>query len=110
MTDTQHLIAARELIASPENWTSGVLARAINGAQLPPNDPGAVRWCAIGALVRYTARNSCFARLTAASRALYGGGVVEVNDNIGHEAVLRVYDAAIAGSDDDEEVTDGRHG
>ncbi len=43
------LEGARALIADPQNWTRGCLAANENGWPCGPEEPGATRFCAIGA-------------------------------------------------------------
>ena len=49
---TMNAIAhAMSLVADPETWTTGAIARDAAGKELPEADsPGAVRWCGLGAL------------------------------------------------------------
>src|SRR5690349_9172155 len=46
------LIQARELIADPERWTQGTVARIKYGEDRMPTDEDACQFCAIGALAR----------------------------------------------------------
>ena len=52
MTPTEHLIAARALIARPENWTKHTAARDSHGQVVYSDNPRAVCWCTIGALAK----------------------------------------------------------
>lgn len=52
MTTREALIQARALIADPERWTQGAIARTLTGHICSKNDPAAVRWCAQGATWR----------------------------------------------------------
>jgi hypothetical protein len=94
---------ARALIADPDRWCQGYEAVDANGVFIDSTAPQAVRWCALGALGRVANRRQLRSTemldvdeaLDEASR-LYGKTVDHVNDEDGHAAVLRVYDAAIA--------------
>lgn len=46
---------AAELIAAPERWTQGTLARDANGKECQECGTQAVQWCALGAIVRAAA-------------------------------------------------------
>ncbi len=45
------LVAARALIAAPERWCKGAVARTQGGLPTTPCDPRAVAWCANGACI-----------------------------------------------------------
>jgi hypothetical protein len=93
---------ARALIVHPDRWTTGSYARTAIGTKCAPDDPLAVRWCAIGAgVARGPAdREVSYAvevALYRAARELRGErwGPAGVNDLLGHAAVLVMYDRAI---------------
>lgn len=44
------LLEARERIAAPGRWTSGVFARNKRGVVTTPGHPGATCWCMLGAI------------------------------------------------------------
>ena len=46
------LINARTLIADPQHWTRGTLARSREGGEVSWADRSAHRWCAMGAIYR----------------------------------------------------------
>lgn len=88
---------ARALIADPEHWCTGDWARdaALIGAH--PKDANACRWCASGALMAASDQpDGAGWVLTAAAHSLYAAEVIAVNDDLGHAAVLAMYDRAIA--------------
>jgi hypothetical protein len=89
---------ALEIMATPETWTRGTLARDAQGAPVSPFAPGAVRFCAIGAL-----RNAAFQVMQGnASAAMQLAGAIEfeifamgrslecVNDGGGREAAVNL--------------------
>jgi hypothetical protein len=105
------LIKARALIADPERWTQHALARDAHGLSHPSahpqgnnifweglqgNDPQACAWCAIGALQHVKPSSLKALKLLAiAADALYNTHIANVNDELGHTAVLAIYDHAI---------------
>ncbi len=107
--ETAILRAARASIASPADWTQRASGRTRAGFLVHPCSPYAVCRCARGA-VRYVVGRGGDAAvavglLNEAARALYPeavGGTVDdepivlVNDGLGHDAALAVYDHAIA--------------
>jgi hypothetical protein len=92
---------ARDLIANERYWTTGAFARDRLGMKVSPRNESASQWCAIGALERV---QICWPPSPIdhyAARILYRARprpyvVTEVNDRLGHEAVLAMYDRAIA--------------
>lgn len=99
MASAKILRAARQRITDPKNWTRDAYARDEAGRDTYTNGDCdfAVCWCAYGAL---GAEGSGVLTpeadiLFQAALELYEKGPVEINDALGHEAVLRVYDRAI---------------
>jgi hypothetical protein len=95
------LKAARDLISDPAHHTTKAFARNGEGRRvtLLGNDPDAVCWCAVGAIQclarnRYDRREAIKA-LDDVALDIFGVSIVAVNDDRGHEAVMRVYDRAI---------------
>ena len=102
MTTAEVLQKARDLIADESRWTHGYYAKDESGHDVEPNEPSACRWCALGA-VYHVLDLSEQETLSdpEAVRALddaagYYGSTVDVNDYEGHDAVLALYDRAIA--------------
>lgn len=104
------LVAARELITSPAQWTRSAPGRRWKapqkrepGAWVPTHaaDPHASRWCAVGALCAVSGMRTGppgIAHLEAASRELFGLGIGRANDDARlatHTDILRCYDLAI---------------
>lgn len=104
---------ARALIANPENWTQGGMARNAEGELVGARDLDAKRFCAWGAVLKVTPPSEAseqvlsdlvISRLdTAARRVLLEAdrapatvcSVPQVNDDLDHAAVLRMFDYAI---------------
>lgn len=97
---------ARKLIAKPESWTQRSHARDANGDAVPAASPGAVCWCAVGALFNvippHAVQNSKFhhkmlsgALALVAEGAECSGSIYRFNDEAEHKHVLRAYDVAI---------------
>jgi hypothetical protein len=97
------LRAARELIADPERWTQGEYARDADGKPVDDGDERAVRWCATGAIWRTAPSGSVACRTiqlaAEVARRAHDMGLMQVNDRLGHQAVLRVLDQAIAAAE-----------
>ena len=107
------LTRARALLADPDRWTRSVPARRWKAPQrrdpgaweqCAATEPCASRWCAAGALCKVSGVRSGapgFAFLDAAAVRLFGVGIGRANDDprLGHAAVLRCYDAAIAAAE-----------
>ena len=95
------LRSARQLITAPANWTQEAYARGPDGTPYTANDIRAVCWCADAALTKVasTWHDRCLAdaALRQSCNDLFGTvNFVKINDEIGHEAVLGMFDAAIA--------------
>lgn len=103
MTTVEILRAARELISDPARWTKGACARDRKGEPLYAGyDPQAVRWCAFGAVEKIGRTNrERFAAVDVLNKASYSW-LPAVNDNEGREAVISVYDRAIALAEQEE--------
>jgi len=104
MDITDALLEARNLIADPAHWTRCSLERDNH-----------LRHCAYGALMhvagtcqgelrKITINNHTKACsfLNRASFKLYKNSTMSVNDDIGHDAIMEVYDLAIRLSKDEE--------
>ena len=98
MTTLEVLEEARRKIYHKKNWTTGVYARNINGILCTVHSENARSWCAQGAIM--SLGNKCCKEasdiLCKVGRNLYDHGIENINDIIGHAAVLRVYKVAIA--------------
>ena len=97
LTPQDILIAARAKIADKTNWCQE--NSAVNSHRIPvhPTNSNACAWCALGALEAASPPHSYGSNLLyEAAYATHGlRSVVEVNDALGHAAVLQMYDAAI---------------
>lgn len=102
------LVAARARIDDPEKWCQGAYGIDAEGVGIDfmsiegeRSIPLAVRACAVGAIYvevsGHTQEGSADARkaLRDASIHLYGLPANIVNDTLGHDAVMKVYDIAI---------------
>lgn len=102
MTDIEILIAARDLISNPARWTQNFLAKDEYEYHVDPLSPDAVCWCAFGAIEKvgddwksFLLGKGASKFLVEASEELFRDGVSTVNDTLGHQAILAVYDRAI---------------
>jgi hypothetical protein len=101
MASADILRAARARIEDPKNWTSDWYAKAADGRKIASTDVKATCWCALGAMESTGAseRGPEAMLLEEAARSLFSRGIIDVNDEFGHGAVLKVYDAAIAAAE-----------
>lgn len=98
----QVLKEARALIEDPKHWTTGVEARDKNGNAVPVFNPEACQFCALGAVNRAASvhpgqiLDAITALLTTVSNIFPGyDGTPDVNDQLGHAAVLTLFDETI---------------
>jgi hypothetical protein len=98
MKPSEILTAARDLISDPERWCHGASARTSNGVSTMPCSPVAAQWCAVGACEK---AHSGFIHVEAldvlnkSARLHFKLGAAAVNDDLGHAAVMEMYDKAI---------------
>ena len=93
---------ARTLIAEPDRWCRGSYARGKGGASVSVRDPSAQRYCAMGALL--LAAYETTGDVGQADELAYSlarslsetGSLVFINDRQGHDAVLALFDKALA--------------
>lgn len=119
-TDERALLqTARDLIADEANWLKGCLALGGSGAVVNVMDDEAVHFCALGAVMRTcgvpsltglggswpAARGNqaerrtltnIWSRVDATAQSLYDAGGLYVNNILGHEAILAVFDKVLA--------------
>ena len=103
-TTADKLRRAKALIEDPENWCQGIYARDAKGLALKSREVATdgVAFCAIGALVRATQNRDVVwvdgketKKLWEAAKELFGHAPARVNDNLGHAAVMHMYERAI---------------
>jgi len=95
--DVDRLLEARNLIADPEHWTQETSFRDEYDREVH-KDENPSKFCALGALaITYMPWSSRaeYDLLSEVSLDLYKQRVSIVNDEIGHEAILAIYDEAI---------------
>lgn len=114
MSAAEMLRAARKRIEDPDHWTTGVIARNRAGDECDPDSPAAARWCALGSIwcerkltlrsedtdlaTRFLEEAACEIRDTQPELVAKRSAQpveAQVNDELGHEATLRMYDRAI---------------
>ncbi len=103
MTTVKELLTeARRTITDPDRWTTRVMARDVSMEAVDPYDPRAQRWCAIGSLMLASVTLAPTRAYEEAVDALLDGagdrGLFETNDQLGHAAVLAMFDRAIEGA------------
>ena len=102
MTAKQLLIQARGLIADKSHWCQNTNARNENREKTSILNDDACQWCANGAIIKvgvgsYEACKSAVGILDEVTRRHYRiGGIISVNDMLGHDEVMRCFDEAIA--------------
>lgn len=102
MSLLQDVKAARWLISDPDRWTRRCTVADADGLPITgESSPDAARWCAAGAACAVTGLGEAHAIWDLLDAASPGGRVSIVNDQRGHAAVLEVYDAVIAGLEDE---------
>lgn len=96
------LKAARALIQDPKNWTIGSYCISLGGSHNDLNT--GVQFCAVGALAKATNTKLCEIEtrpivhfMENVVKVLYAGKThpVQVNDTLGHAAVMQMFDVAI---------------
>lgn len=100
---------ARDLITDPDRWTQRTLARDVGGRRTGATSSAATCFCALGALVKVafdmqldTDDYSAFSDVPGAGaleavaiKRFCVAGAAGVNDLLGHDAVLKMFDHAI---------------
>jgi hypothetical protein len=109
LTDLQReiLTEARCWIADPKRWCQGALVRAENGVETGTGMPDVASACGAGAVIHaarlrgieYPAYVDHWNLLDRKAYALRRQTIVQINDQLGREAVLEVYDALLAEDD-----------
>jgi hypothetical protein len=92
------LVQAKNKIADRSRWTTRYLARDKAGVPVCSNSPLATSWCAYGAVLLSSdaaLETLACAALKEAAINLFGRLPIHVNDILGHEAVMQMYDHAI---------------
>lgn len=96
MNTKQILIAARDVIKNPENWTTDVAARDSKGKEVDPKSEEAVCFCTFGALRKVTTHQHQVDRASALLWNFMTVGIAQYNDDHTHEEVLNKIDQAIS--------------
>jgi hypothetical protein len=100
VTSVETLRAAKAILVDKARWTRFTYARNSKGERVPPNDPCACSFCAVGALARVLGLPINIVERDAEVGKLLNraaGGVLpySVNDGDGYDAVMAMYDRAI---------------
>jgi hypothetical protein len=112
MSIRETLTKARALIADPTHWTEGTFARKSDGIETGWLDPEACCFCAEGAIMKacevtfqspnrmnYTAYREAMDFLQYNHVQKQAGLPTEmvpaINDDLGHEAVIKLFDKGI---------------
>jgi hypothetical protein len=104
------LIEAGKTIADPERWTQGTLARDRHGNEVKPTERRAVKFSAEGiicSVVKWKPDDenasssvvntaaAALATIDLMANRLFRHSSFYVNDNLGHEATLQIFRAAV---------------
>ena len=104
MTPAEALLESGKLLANPTRWCQGALARTGTGTPVAPTSKRARKWDSVG-VIYYVARcriddldstglnavGPALAAVSFAAGRLYNLGLVAVNDELGHEAVMACF-------------------
>ena len=102
---------ARDLIATPDNWTQGEYARDGHGHATRPRNSRAVCWCSSGAIMKVMdvdySPDDALAVLHQAGGFQWDMNIPKWNDSMNrkHSEVLALFDAAIAAESSAIETT-----
>ncbi len=106
MTPKEILINARALIADPENWIHGELAKNNQGQTVNVSAPDATCFCTAGALIKACggypddAHHEALSVISSVVGGDYGlrlyEAIYDFNDSASHAEVLEAFDRAIA--------------
>jgi hypothetical protein len=97
-TARKELEAARALIVRPGGWTKRAFARDSNGEMVSAMSLGATCFCALGAMARVDAGPKACTLLDRAAEVISDvedGCVAHVNDKMGFEKPVTMFDLAI---------------
>lgn len=97
MNTLEAIKAVRKLITDPKHWTQGAFARDANGNSTDTCGPNATCWCIAGAITKVDIdakgiNGDIYGEL---AKSTEGDGIVYVNDNLGHKAILNVINKTI---------------
>lgn len=91
------LRAARQRIASPDQWCQGTYAQNASGDKVQSRDTRACRWCAKGALFAAGAQeHDLYGPCLDILEPEMEDNIADFNDHHTHPEVLAAFDRAIA--------------
>lgn len=89
-----HIVIKRaiQLLSDERRWTQNTEARDKRGHEIDFNDPKAVTFCAVGAINRLSTNGMVASEaIKMADAQTDDNDIIDVNDNIGREAVLQAF-------------------
>ena len=97
------LVAARARLDDPDRWTQEAYARRVDNETCKPRDPGACKWCLLGAIAH---ESNQFGIIPPPLLTFLEGmrsycfkdqfqNVTELNDYLSHSSVLGFLDLAL---------------
>jgi hypothetical protein len=97
MTTTELLIAAKDKISNPKNWTTHAAAKDVYDKQISVYSKEAVCWCSMGAVESLVDPTMGILIEKAWQRLREAAGcfISEYNDSHTHEEVMELFDKAI---------------
>jgi hypothetical protein len=96
MTVKEVLVAAKDEISNPKNWTQKVYARDSEGNFVSYDSSEAVCWCSDGALNRVTPNYGIYSKAELVLKSVMDGNIINFNDTRTHEEVMQAFDKAIS--------------
>lgn len=88
------LTEAQERIRDPQQWAQGHYAYTKTGRACDYAAKGAVCWCAMGTLYKSRATKRVHTCIQEAADGMFSRAVIGINDILGHDAVMRMFDRA----------------
>lgn len=95
--ERETFLKVRNLLSDERRWTRDFSARDLDERSVHPRDPSAVCWCLQGAVLKASPppRTVGWYRIQRIASETYKLNPVQVNDRIGHAAVLKLLDLTI---------------
>jgi hypothetical protein len=101
MNAKEVLVAAKNLLSDPSNWTKGAMARTISDVDVNFYAKNASCWCALGAVnkILFDANEEknklAFKYLSDAASTFGYRYISDLNDQTDHDTVMKLFDVAI---------------
>lgn len=87
---------ALEIVSNKDNLTTGAFARDSEGNKVNPQDSRAVKWCSVGALMKfYVEPKERYQYIDKAAVQLGYSSTIHLHDKSDHETILKMFNLAI---------------